>query len=84
MNESFCFSLSILSLYTRYLCYPHQRVLWNRGTVEIFWNEVVNQNMMREEIKRRMDSGNACYHSIKNILSSHLLSKNVKIRITRL
>jgi hypothetical protein len=25
--------------------------------------------------------GNACYHSIQNILSSHLLSKDIKIRI---
>jgi hypothetical protein len=27
--------------------------------------------------------GNACYHSVQNLLSSHLLSKNVKIRIYR-
>jgi hypothetical protein len=26
-------------------------------------------------------SGNACYHSVQNLLSSHLLSKNLKIRI---
>jgi hypothetical protein len=34
-----------------------------------------------EEIKRGLNSGNACYHSVQNLLSSHLLSKNVKIRI---
>jgi hypothetical protein len=28
-----------------------------------------------------MNSGNACYHSVQNVLSSHLLSKNIKIRI---
>jgi hypothetical protein len=28
-----------------------------------------------------MNSGNACYHSVQNILPSHLLSENVKIRI---
>jgi hypothetical protein len=28
-----------------------------------------------------LDSGNACYHSVQNILSSRLLPKNVKIRI---
>jgi hypothetical protein len=27
------------------------------------------------------NSGNACYHSVQNLLSSHLLSKNVHIRI---
>jgi hypothetical protein len=26
-------------------------------------------------------SGNACYHSVQNLLSSHLLSKNVKIQL---
>jgi hypothetical protein len=26
-------------------------------------------------------SGNACYHSVQNLLSSRLLSKNIKIRI---
>jgi hypothetical protein len=36
---------------------------------------------MQEEIKRRLDSGNACYHSVQNLLSSRLLSKNIKIRI---
>jgi hypothetical protein len=34
-----------------------------------------NQNLIQEEIKRRMNSGNACYHSVHNLLSSHLLSK---------
>jgi hypothetical protein len=42
---------------------------------------VTNQNLIQEEIKRRLNSGNACYHSIKNLLSSRLLSKNMNIRI---
>jgi hypothetical protein len=42
---------------------------------------VTNQNFIREEIKRRLNSGNACYHSVQNLLSSRLLLKNVKIRI---
>jgi hypothetical protein len=33
------------------------------------------------EFKRRLNSGNAFYHSVQNLLSSRLLSKNVKIRI---
>jgi hypothetical protein len=40
-----------------------------------------NQNLIQEEIKRRLNSGNACYHSVQNLLSSRLLSKNVKIRM---
>jgi hypothetical protein len=42
---------------------------------------VINQNLIQEEIKRRLDSGNACYHSVQNLLPSRLLSKNVKVRI---
>jgi hypothetical protein len=41
---------------------------------------VTNQNLMHEEI-RRLNSDNACYHSVQNLLSSRLLSKNVNIRI---
>ena len=39
-----------------------------------------NQNSIAEEIKSRLKSGNACYHSVQNILSSRLLSKNLKIK----
>jgi hypothetical protein len=42
---------------------------------------VTLQNLIQEEIKRRLNSGNACYHSVQNLLSSWLLSKNLKIRI---
>jgi hypothetical protein len=42
---------------------------------------VTNQNLIQEEIKRRLNSGNACYHSVQNILSSCLLSKNIRIII---
>jgi hypothetical protein len=37
---------------------------------------VTNQNLIPEDIKRRLNSGNACYHLVQNILSSRLLSKN--------
>jgi hypothetical protein len=42
---------------------------------------VTNNNLIQGEIKRRLNSGNACYHSVQNVLSSRLLSKNLKIRI---
>jgi hypothetical protein len=29
---------------------------------------VTNQNLIQEEIKRRLNSGNACYHSVHNLL----------------
>jgi hypothetical protein len=42
---------------------------------------VTNQNLIQEEIKRRLNSGNSCYHSVQNLLPSRLLSKNVKVKI---
>ena len=42
---------------------------------------LTNQNSIAEEIKSRLRSGNACYHSVQNILSSRLPSKNLKIYI---
>jgi hypothetical protein len=42
---------------------------------------VTNQNLIQEKIKRRLNSDNACYHSVQNLRSSQLLSKNLKIRI---
>ena len=40
---------------------------------------VTNTNDMREEIKRRINMGNVCYYSLEKILSSHLLSKKLKV-----
>ena len=44
---------------------------------------LTNQNSIAEEIKSRLRSGNSCYHSVQNLLSSSLLSKNLKIKIYR-
>jgi hypothetical protein len=44
---------------------------------------LTNQNSIHEEIKSSLKSGNACYHSVQNLLSSSLLSRNVKIKIYR-
>jgi hypothetical protein len=42
---------------------------------------VTNLNWISDETKSRLNSGNACYHSVQNPLSSRLLSKNVNIWI---
>jgi len=44
---------------------------------------LTNQNSIEEEIKSRLKSGNACYHSVQNLLSCRLLSKNLNIKIYR-
>jgi len=41
------------------------------------------QNSVAEEIKSRLKSGNACYHSMQNLLFSRVVSKNLKIKIYR-
>jgi hypothetical protein len=53
----------------------------NAAQFKYLGTAVTNQNLIQEEIKRRLNSGNACYHSVQKRLSSHVLSKNVKIRI---
>ena len=42
---------------------------------------LTNQNSIQEEIKSRLKLRNACYHSVQKLLSSSLLSKNLKIKI---
>ena len=42
---------------------------------------LTNQNSVQEEIKSRLRSGNACYHAVHSLLSSRLLSKNLKTKI---
>jgi hypothetical protein len=42
---------------------------------------LTDQNCMQEEIKSRLNSENACYHLVQCFLSSHLLSRNVKVKI---
>jgi len=46
------------------------------GTVQTFRHK----NSVREKIKSRFKSGNACYHSMQNLLFSSLLPQNIKIK----
>jgi len=45
----------------------------------------VSGNFLRNEIHQKIQSslksGNACYHSVQNLVSSNLLFKNLKIKI---
>ena len=40
-----------------------------------------NQNSIDEEIKYRLKAGNSCYYSVQTLLSTRLLSNNLKIKI---
>ena len=46
-----------------------------------FGTTLTYKNSIQKEIKSRLKLGNACYHSVQNLLSSSLLSKNLKIKI---
>jgi uncharacterized membrane protein len=45
---------------------------------------VTNENLIYQEIKRRLNSCDVCYHSVQNLLSFRLLFITVKIRICKL
>jgi hypothetical protein len=49
-----------------------------------FETTLTKQNCIHEEIKSRLKSGNACYHSVLNLLPSDLLYENVNIKYTEL
>jgi hypothetical protein len=42
---------------------------------------LTNQNDIHDEIKSKLNSWNACYYSVQNLFSSHVISKNLKIKI---
>jgi hypothetical protein len=44
---------------------------------------VTHQNCIREEINGRLNSRNACYHSVQNHISSRFLSQNLTIKIKK-
>jgi len=82
---------------TRYMVMPRDQNAGRNHSVRIdnstfervedfkyFGTTLTNQNSIPEEIKSRLRSGNACYHSVQNLLSSKLLSKNLKIKIYRI
>jgi hypothetical protein len=44
---------------------------------------LTNQNDIQDEIKSKLNSGNSCCYSVHNLLSSRIISKNLKIKIYR-
>ncbi|KAJ4433919.1 hypothetical protein ANN_16233 [Periplaneta americana] len=79
---------------TKYMIMSHDQNIVRNGNIKIgglsfeevkkfkyLGATVTIINDTREEIKRRINMGNACYYSVEKLLSSSLLSKNLKVRI---
>jgi hypothetical protein len=79
---------------TKYMLMSHSQKIGQKHSIKIAnrsFEDVVkfrylgttltDQNHMHEEIKSRLNSGNACYHSVQSLLSSRLLSRNLKVKI---
>jgi hypothetical protein len=49
-----------------------------------FGMTVTNQNLIHEEIKCRLNVGNACYQSVQNLLFSCLESEYERLKYTKL
>jgi hypothetical protein len=49
--------------------------------LEYFVTKVTNQNLIEEEMKRMLNSGNACYNSVQNLTCSCQLFTNVNITL---
>jgi hypothetical protein len=48
-----------------------------------FGTYLMHQNSFHEEIKCSLQSGNACCYSVLNLLSSSLLSNNIRVKMYR-
>ena len=63
---------------------PNQNIVIGTLSFILYFGSNVNKetktNDIREEIKRRINMGNACYYSLEKILSSRLLYKKLKVK----
>jgi hypothetical protein len=51
----------------------------NAAQFKCLGTKVTYQILIQEETKRRLNSGNACYHSVQSLLSSRLLIEDDEI-----
>jgi hypothetical protein len=86
--------LEIKAKKTKYMIMTHHQNLGQDENIRIaneafenvakfkhFGMTLTNQNGIHDEIKSRLNSRNAWCHSVQNLLSSHLISKHLKIKI---
>jgi hypothetical protein len=56
-------------------------MLRNVATFKYLGTTVIDQQLIQEVINKGFNSGNTCYNSVQALLSSRLLSRNIKIKI---
>jgi hypothetical protein len=79
---------------TKYMLMSHSQKIGQQHSMEVvnrsfedmakfryLGTTLTNRKCMHEEIKSRLSLGNACYHLVQSLLSSHLLSRNIKVKI---
>jgi hypothetical protein len=62
----------------------NEKVACNFARGKTLYFTLTRRLLIQEEIKRRLNSGNSCYHLVQSLLFSRLLSKNLKIRIYKM
>jgi hypothetical protein len=56
----------------------------NVATFKFLGTTLTNQNDINDEIKSRLNSGNACYYSVQNLLSPRLILKTKRLKHKKL
>jgi hypothetical protein len=52
------------------------------GKLEILRNDSNKLYYIHEGVRSRLNLGNACFHSAQNVVSSHILSTNLKVEVS--
>jgi hypothetical protein len=91
-GKEICLELNAVKTKYMLMCHEqnagqsHNKNIGNKSTESVakfkyLGTAITNQNCIDEEIKCRLTSGNACYHSVQNLFPVCFLSKNIKIKI---